>query len=619
VQALQKTKEMAQTRKRYYELLIQDGLNNDERQHESLTGVALGFQEAGRVSEGVSQGVRFIPDTEVGTVGPFPTTLNRLPLGTKLGEIFSTVARISNSWGGSATTTGGLRLTQGGWTRREAEWLHQVEVLGIEVEQIERQLRAAERRRAIALRELNNHQRQVEHAAEVHDVLRDKFTNHALYLWLQQETAALHTQMYELALHTARQAQRAFNYERGHTQRNFLPAEMWDNLHEGLLAGERLQLAVRRMEGSYLDTNVRDYELTKHISLRLHFPMAFLQLLATGRCEIEIPEWMFDLDYPGHYLRRIKNVTLTIPAVVGPYTGVHSRLTLLSSTTRVDPRLSDLEFCCDDDALNNGYQALPDDPRLVNQYAATEAIATSSGQNDAGMFELNFRDERYLPFEFAGAVSCWRVELPPENNPFDINAINDVVLHLNYTAREGGEVLRRVANEAAQRHLPGDGVRFFDVEHDMPDAWRRFQSQFTNGDSARELDLRLSRNMFAFTHGQRELRIDQLELFFESPGAEPGAHQVVEFLVDLEGRDECERKRVMCVASTEWPDLYHGVIEVPLEPLSSSRASNLGTFRFPAEVCEVLRAFVFCDYQVEAIADPECLALPAYAQLTRYT
>jgi hypothetical protein len=29
---------------------------------------------------------------------------------------------------------------------------------------------------------------------------------------------------------------------------------------------------------------------------------------------------------------------------------------------------------------------------------------------DAGMFELNFRDERYLPFEGAGAISEWRLE-----------------------------------------------------------------------------------------------------------------------------------------------------------------------------------------------------------------
>ena len=31
-----------------------------------------------------------------------------------------------------------------------------------------------------------------------------------------------------------------------------------------------------------------------------------------------------------------------------------------------------------------GYTFLPNDPRIVNQYAATDAIATSSGQNDSG-------------------------------------------------------------------------------------------------------------------------------------------------------------------------------------------------------------------------------------------
>ena len=40
---------------------------------------------------------------------------------------------------------------------------------------------------------------------------------------------------------------------------------------------------------------------------------------------------MFDLDYPGQYMRRIKSVTLTIPASTGPYTGVHCRLTLLTA------------------------------------------------------------------------------------------------------------------------------------------------------------------------------------------------------------------------------------------------------------------------------------------------
>jgi hypothetical protein len=178
-------------------------------------------------------------------------------------------------------------------------WKHQVEIIGIEIEQIERQILAAHRVSDIALRELNNHQQQIEHSAEVADFLRGKFTGFPLYLHLQRETAALYRQLYEVAVRTGQRAQLAFNYERGHTTRSFLPVNGWDDLHEGLLAGERLQLALRQTEGAYLDANCREYELTKHISLRQDFPLAFLHLQHTGYTEIQLPEWLFDLDYPG--------------------------------------------------------------------------------------------------------------------------------------------------------------------------------------------------------------------------------------------------------------------------------------------------------------------------------
>ena len=107
-------------------------------------------------------------------------------------------------------------------------------------------------------------------------------------------------------------------------------------------------------------------------------------------------------------------------------------------------------------SAGNEYEPCPARPahRRTSTRRA-EAIATSSGQNDAGLFELNFRDERYLPFEYLGAVSRWRIELPPENNYFDLDTLSDVVLHLNYTAREGGEVLR----DAAARGRPGPAPR----------------------------------------------------------------------------------------------------------------------------------------------------------------
>ncbi|HEX7734070.1 MAG TPA: neuraminidase-like domain-containing protein [Ktedonobacteraceae bacterium] len=596
VQALKKTQEGVQARRQYNALLIQNGLISGEVQHETLTDVTLSDQESSRILEAIGAVLGLIPDIHAGTVD-FAT----IPLGTKLQGVFSAMSQITNSQAGSASTTGSFRLTQAGWDRREAEWRQQVQVLDIENDQIERQILAAERRRDIALRELNNHQQQMEHAEEILDFLRDKFTNHALYLYLQQETAALYGRMYELALCTARQAQRAFKYERGHTTRRFLPNEVWETLHQGLLAGERLQLSLRQMEKAYLDENTREYELSKHFSLRLHFPLEFLRLKATGRCELVLPEWMFDFDYPGHYMRRIKNVTLTLPCVVGPYTGIHCRLTLLSSTTRVDPRLMEpLAVCCDEDDYRNGYQALPEDPRMVTQYAATEAIATSSGQNDSGLFELNFRDERYLPFEFAGAISRWRVELPPENNQFDLDTLSDVILHLNYTAREGGEIVRREANEVAQRHLPGAGLRFFDVKHELADTWHRFQGMSGDERSARHLPLRLSRDMFPFIPGHWELRVNRLEIFFQAPEAEPGAHHRVAFLVNagLPGdQDEKAVHDVECIASTEWPGLYHGVLDLPLGPLGQRGNHELGTLVFPLSADLISRVFLVCQYE----------------------
>ena len=57
--------------------------------------------------------------------------------------------------------------------------------------------------------------------------------------------------------------------------------------------------------------------------------------------------------------------------------------------------------------------------------------------------EAILRDERYLPFEHSGVISEWQLELPAnpskgDPRQFDYKTISDVILHLRYTAREGG-------------------------------------------------------------------------------------------------------------------------------------------------------------------------------------
>ncbi len=87
----------------------------------------------------------------------------------------------------------------------------------------------------------------------------------------------------------------------------------------------------------------------------------------------------------------------------------------------------------------------------IRYSGSMQTIVTSSAQNDSGLFETNLRDERYLPFENSGVIREWSLELPA--NPslgdpaqFDHDTISDVILHVRYTAREGGELLRKGAN-----------------------------------------------------------------------------------------------------------------------------------------------------------------------------
>ncbi|MEM7719484.1 MAG: neuraminidase-like domain-containing protein, partial [Pseudomonadota bacterium] len=521
-QAQTLAKDHAITNLTYYQNLVAAGLLSGETQYEPLMGTSTGLRAAGNVVEAIGQAMNLIPDPNVG----FPCNFTTLPPGKKLAMIFSSAGTVVNVAADIVNTVASLGLTKDGWERREDEWKHQIDLFTIEVARIEREILASERRRDAALRELNIHQQNIDNTAELHDFLRDKFTSHELFLWLQKETAALFAQSYDLALRCAWDAERAFNFERELSTERFIALEKPDTLHERLLDGERLTLALGRMQKAYEERDRRPYELVKHVSLREHFPSAFLQLITTGRCVVELPEWLFDCDYPGHYLRRIRSLSVTLPCVVGPYQGVHCKVTLLASSIRVSPEVFAPDHrCCDDTDCNSGYEPLPDDPRVVNLYGAAEAIATSSGQGDSGLFTLDLNDARYLPFEYQGAVCRLCIELPPETNRFDIDTLSDLVLHMQYTAHEGGDLLRAAATECAQRRLPGAGTRFIDARRELPGLWRTMPVPARHGmPSALDgayLGLRLDRGMFPFLTGNRRPLVNRIQLLFEAPGADP--------------------------------------------------------------------------------------------------
>jgi hypothetical protein len=68
-------------------------------------------------------------------------------------------------------------------------------------------------------------------------------------------------------------------------------------------------------------------------------------------------------------------------------------------------------------------------------------------QNDSGVFDFNFRDERYLLLEMAGVISELEIELSTEKElrRFDYSTISDVIVHVSYTAKEGGGLFKEKA------------------------------------------------------------------------------------------------------------------------------------------------------------------------------
>ena len=269
------------------------------------------------------------------------------------------------------------------------------------------QIAAAELRIAIAEKELDNHVLQIENAKATDAFMRSKYTNEELYQWQVGQISGVYFQSYRLAYDLAKRAERCFRFELGLQDSSYINFGYWDSLKKGLLSGEKLQYDLRRLETAYLEQNRREFELTKHVSLALLDPLALVKLRETGRCFFRLPEEIFDLDYPGHYFRRIKSVSLTLPCVVGPYTTISCTLRLLKNSIRINTANGDNGY-----PRNTDDQGLPaDDDRFVENNIPVKAIAASNAQNDSGVFELSFRDERYLPFEGAGAVSEWSLEL----------------------------------------------------------------------------------------------------------------------------------------------------------------------------------------------------------------
>jgi Tc toxin complex TcA C-terminal TcB-binding domain len=490
-------------------------ISSHEAEELELMETALRLQDASVALESIGAFLNLIPEisADLKPIGLGPgVAIGGWNIGQMLQGIANTTRGVSQHASAEASRVARI----GGYARREQEWAFQSNQAAGEIGSLFKQLRAAQLREAVAELELKNQQQQIRNAREIEMFFssekKGKQTTQGFYAYQKRELRGLYNQCFALAFDVARKAERALQHELGDDSRVFLKGSYLAG-REGLLAGEKLHLDLKRMEVAYQDLNQREYELTKHVSLLQLDPAALVALRATGTCEIRLPEESFDFDGPGHYFRRIKSVAISLPCVTGPYASVSCRVTLHDDNwIRIRPDNPTYPMDRDSDTTHFRRGA-----------TSVSSIVTSSGQSDSGLFETNLRDERYLPFEGAGVISSWTLALPDQLRQFDYDTIADVILHVRYTAREGGATLKQKALDHLEEVIKAaapDGpkvgaVRLLSVRHEFPAEWARFKSQKPAAGTTCALQLELRDEHYPFWSRGRREAIRRAELFID--------------------------------------------------------------------------------------------------------
>lgn len=320
------------------------------------------------------------------------------------------------------------------WRRRRQEWEIQKNNAESEVKQIDAQLEAlAVRRTATEMQREHLEIQQAQTQAQL-EFLQRKFSNKALYSWLHGRLASIYYRFYDLTATRCMMAEAAFAWQTGETTRYIKPGA-WQSSNAGLMAGESLLLNLTEMEQAWLKWDRRALEVTRTVSLAEVYSADKVDLAAkitellkgsgSGSTPAQTGLSMttdkqlhaaFNLkalniadDYPAGLgkTRRIKQISVTLPALTGPYQDVRAVLSY------------------------GGDVRLPD---------GCKAIAVSHGMNDDGQFRLDFNDGRWLPFEgipvdndnslflsFPGATGDKQKAL--------LLSLSDIIIHIRYTIR----------------------------------------------------------------------------------------------------------------------------------------------------------------------------------------
>jgi hypothetical protein len=423
IAALEESRSGAQMRFERYSVLYDADVNTGEKQAMDLylsSSVLTASSHVLFMSGGAADMVPNIYGMSVG--------------GTRWGALFNATA-LGLEISSESTRISADKISQSEvYRRRREEWEIQRDGAQSDVKQIDAQIAAMTvRREGTELQKTYLETQQTQTQAQL-TFLQSKFSNTALYSWLRGRLAAIYYQFYDLAVSRCLMAQRAWQWDKLEP-RTFIQPGAWLGTNAGLLAGETLMLNLAQMEQAWLESDERAKEVTRTVCLSevyagLAEDAAFsladrvAELVSTGsgsagtetsgiriqdrqlQATLKLADLSIGSDYPASLgvVRHIKQISVTLPALVGPYQDVRAVLSYGGSV--VMPR-------------------------------GCSALAVSHGMNDSGQFQLDFNDPRYLPFEGlpVNDTGVLTLSFPDvEGRQKDLLlSLTDIILHIRYT------------------------------------------------------------------------------------------------------------------------------------------------------------------------------------------
>jgi hypothetical protein len=429
VELAQLQQEKAQIQSDFYDQRINNGLNEWEKG----TLAAMGASIAARATSGI-----------------FAMTKGD---GFDLEKLFSSIGDV-------ASATAQLLQTQASFERRQEDWLLQKQLSDKDVQIGEQQILHAQNQQQVALQERVLAVLQLDHARAVLDFLANKFTNAELFEWMSGVLGRVYAYFLQQSTAIAQLAQAQLAFERQEPSPGFVRSDYWQDTadtvdggsgnsadRQGLTGSARLLQDIYRLDQYAFETDRRKLHLTQTISLSQIAALELQQFRETGALVFATPMDMFDREFPGHYLRLIKRVQVSLIALISPVRGVRATLSA-SGLSRV---------------VVAGDQFVP-----VVLIRSPEAIAFTSPLNATGLFELEPESGLLLPFEGMGVDAVWQLELPKPANPFDYQTIADVLLTIEYTALNSYEYRQQVIKTFDQEL---SSERSFSFRQQFPDQW----------------------------------------------------------------------------------------------------------------------------------------------------